>query len=115
MIPRTPALGLLLEYPMYNGYNAKVIGVNAGLDTSHETYRPPITFDAYEKEMDAFKQKYIYDNMQSVEDRKGLYVLSPSTCKRLHIYLFVILGTMLGCGLWMPIAGTTCCISIPRV
>lgn len=71
-IPKMPALGLLLEHPVYNGYNAKITKLNETLDTSDPDYREPVEFEKYSKEMNAFKKQYIYDNMRGIEDRKGL-------------------------------------------
>lgn len=70
-----PALGLLLEHPVYNGYNAKITKLNETLDASDPDYREPVEFEKYSKEMNAFKKQYIYDNMRGIEDRKGLWVL----------------------------------------
>lgn len=62
-IPKAPALGLLLEAPVYEGYNARLssFGYNA------------IDFSKYEKEMDAFKMKYIYDKIYAEEVRDNVF------------------------------------------
>jgi tRNA pseudouridine38-40 synthase len=39
-IPKAPALGLLLERPIFNVYNARV--------TSMDEPRPPVSFDQFE-------------------------------------------------------------------
>ena len=70
-----PALGLLLEHPIYHSYNAKVAAQTQGIEASSPEYRPPVLFDAHVEKMEVFKQKYIYDDMREVEDRKGVYVL----------------------------------------
>jgi tRNA pseudouridine38-40 synthase len=67
-----PALGLLLEEPLFDTYNSKVARVNEGLAPEHADFRPPISFEAHRDAMAAFKQTYVYDNMRSVEDRDGL-------------------------------------------
>ena len=56
VIPRAPALGLLLERPVFEAYNksGRFKGGNS---------RGPIGFDKYEDEMRVFKQKEIYDRM----------------------------------------------------
>ncbi|KAF5350251.1 hypothetical protein D9758_007854 [Tetrapyrgos nigripes] len=72
-IPKMPALGLLLEYPIFSLYNQKAIGGSRDLDPSDPQFRPPIDFEKYSAEMTEFKQKYIYDNMRGIEDRKGLF------------------------------------------
>lgn len=71
-IPKMPALGLLLEHPVYNGYNAKITKLNETLDASDPDYREPVVFKKYSEEMNAFKKQYIYDNIRGIEDRKGL-------------------------------------------
>lgn len=71
-----PALGLLLEYPIFDSYNQKVTTVNERekYDDSHVDYRPPIDFEQYRETIDAFKQKFIYQDMRATEDRYGMYV-----------------------------------------
>ncbi|KAF9154560.1 tRNA pseudouridine synthase 1 [Mortierella sp. AD011] len=51
-IPKAPSLGLLLERPMFGTYNRKVEGKSQ-----------PLVFDPYDKEMEAFKEKYIYEGI----------------------------------------------------
>jgi len=70
-IPKMPALGLLLDHPLYTAYNTRLAKLN--LDPSHQNYREPIEFEKYSKEMNAFREKHIYDDMRSIEDRKGLF------------------------------------------
>ncbi|KAF9269171.1 pseudouridine synthase [Marasmius fiardii PR-910] len=73
-IPKMPALGLLLEYPVFDLYSKKLDKANEKLDgPSDPQYRHPISFEKYSEEMTAFKQKYIYDNMRDIEDRKALF------------------------------------------
>lgn len=67
-----PSLGLLLEEPIFDSYNTRMAAVNQKLDPSDFDFRPPISFEAHREAIDAFKQKYIYDNMREVEDRDGL-------------------------------------------
>lgn len=71
-----PALGLLLEYPIFDSYNQKVTTVNERekYDDSHVDFRPPIDFEQYRETIDAFKQKFIYEDMRGTEDRHGMYV-----------------------------------------
>ncbi|KAJ7583178.1 pseudouridine synthase [Mycena floridula] len=71
-IPKMPALGLLLEYPLFDVYNTRVQTLS-DLAPSHPDYRPKIDFGLHEATMKEFKQKYIYDRMRDVEDRKGLF------------------------------------------
>ncbi|KAJ7125154.1 pseudouridine synthase [Mycena epipterygia] len=72
-IPKMPALGLLLEQPIFDSYNAKVARVNEKLTPADADYRPPIDFETHQEAIAAFKQTHIYDNMRRVEDRDGLF------------------------------------------
>ncbi|KAF7370276.1 tRNA pseudouridine synthase 1 [Mycena sanguinolenta] len=72
-IPKMPALGLLLEEPLFDTYNSKVARANEKLTPENPDYRPPINFEAHREAMAAFKQTYVYDNMRLVEDRDGLF------------------------------------------
>lgn len=62
-IPKAPALGLLLEAPVYEGYNSQLekFGYNH------------IDFSKYQKEMDAFKMKYIYDKIYGEEVKENVF------------------------------------------
>lgn len=63
-IPKAPALGLLLEQPVYDGYNQKLTG---------DFGREALGFDKYEKEMDAFKHKFIYDKIFNEEQKEHVF------------------------------------------
>ncbi|KAJ5502998.1 hypothetical protein N7463_005872 [Penicillium fimorum] len=52
-IPKAPGLGLLLERPIFDAYNAKAQGLD----------RQPINFQKFEAEMNEFKQREIYDRI----------------------------------------------------
>jgi tRNA pseudouridine38-40 synthase len=71
-IPKMPALGLLLENPIFDSYNNKVASINQKLQPSDPEYRPPIDFEIHRETMEKFKQQYIYDNMRTTEDRDGM-------------------------------------------
>ncbi|KAJ5788203.1 TRNA pseudouridine synthase [Penicillium paradoxum] len=60
-IPKAPGLGLLLERPIFDSYNNKA----AGLD------RLPINFGKFEKEMNEFKQREIYDRIFREEEQSA--------------------------------------------
>ncbi|SGZ50637.1 CIC11C00000004363 [Sungouiella intermedia] len=62
-IPKAPALGLLLECPVYETYNEKLedMGYNK------------LDFSRYNTEMDAFKMKYIYDKIYGEEIKENVY------------------------------------------
>jgi tRNA pseudouridine38-40 synthase len=64
-IPKAPALGLLLERPVFDSYNEKAV---------KEFNREKIDFDKYQKEIDEFKQREIYDRMFRDEERDHQYV-----------------------------------------
>lgn len=71
-IPKMPALGLLLEEPLFGSYNERMETLNEKLQPSDPDYRPAIDFDIHREKMNAFKEEYIYTNMREVEDRDGL-------------------------------------------
>lgn len=62
-IPKAPALGLLLEQPVYTGYNPKL--QKFGFD--------PLNFEKFEKEMNEFKQKFIYDRIFQEENEERTF------------------------------------------
>ncbi|KAK6466069.1 pseudouridine synthase [Scheffersomyces coipomensis] len=62
-IPKAPALGLLLENPVYEAYN----------QTLAKMEYDDIDFNKYEKEMDAFKLKYIYDKIYAEENKENVF------------------------------------------
>ncbi|KAJ7742877.1 pseudouridine synthase [Mycena metata] len=76
IVPKMPALGLLLEQPIFDSYNTKLAAANAKpLPPGHTPmdFRPPIDFSAHREKIEAFKARYIYDNMRMVEERDGLF------------------------------------------
>ena len=58
-IPKAPSLGLLLERPVFDAYNEKLVGFG----------REAIDFKRYEKEMGEFKQREIYDRIFREEEQ----------------------------------------------
>ncbi|KAJ5591631.1 uncharacterized protein N7459_002000, partial [Penicillium hispanicum] len=62
-IPKAPGLGLLLERPIFETYNAKAQGLG----------RNPVSFDAYTKEMEEFKQREIYDRIFREEEQTAAF------------------------------------------
>lgn len=62
-IPKAPALGLLLEQPVYEGYNERLVkfGYNE------------LNFDKFEKEMDEFKKSFIYDKIYNEEQKEHVF------------------------------------------
>lgn len=59
-IPKAPGLGLLLERPVFDTYNQRLVG---------EFGREKIAFTKYEKEMEEFKQREIYQRIFREEER----------------------------------------------
>ncbi|KAI0640792.1 tRNA pseudouridine synthase [Trametes meyenii] len=72
-IPKMPALGLLLEYPIFESYSRRVAGVNAKLQPDDPEFRAPIDFEAHRAQLDDFKQNHIYSKMRSIEDQHGIF------------------------------------------
>ncbi|KAF7307477.1 PseudoU-synth-1 domain-containing protein [Mycena indigotica] len=72
-IPKMPALGLLLEQPIFDSYNTRVAKANEKVKEDDPDHRPPIKFDRHRPEMEAFKEQWIYKNMRTVEERDGLF------------------------------------------
>jgi tRNA pseudouridine38-40 synthase len=66
-IPKAPGLGLLLEHPIFDTYNKRAVA---------EFSREKISFDKYEKEMNEFKQREIYDRMFREELESNSYVIT---------------------------------------
>ncbi|KAK6897770.1 tRNA pseudouridine synthase 1 [Candida tropicalis] len=62
-IPKAPALGLLLENPVYDGYNTKL----------KKTDYDEIDFIKFDKEMEDFKMKYIYDKIYAEESKENTF------------------------------------------
>ncbi|KAI5959243.1 PUS1 [Candida theae] len=62
-VPKAPALGLLLENPVFDAYNHKL------RDNAYDA----IDFSAYEHEMADFKMKYIYDKIYDEEVKENVY------------------------------------------
>lgn len=89
IIPKAPALGLLLEQPRFGGYNQRVQKLSgqqitvAGEEVSRsnrgEVARtlnaalPQIDFAPYADEIHAFKLKEIYEQLRSEEERTGVF------------------------------------------
>ena len=65
-IPKVPGLGLLLERPLFDSYNGK-------LRFQGEVERAAIGFEPYQAEMDAFKQREIYERIFREEDRDNQF------------------------------------------
>jgi tRNA pseudouridine38-40 synthase len=66
-IPKAPSLGLLLERPVFDSYNKRA---------KHDHGKEPLDFSKYEQEMEAFKQKEIYERIYRDEEKSNMQVLS---------------------------------------
>ncbi|KAJ2959929.1 hypothetical protein NQZ79_g4658 [Umbelopsis isabellina] len=64
-IPKAPALGLLLERPIFTQYNTRI----AALEQSRE----PVDFDKYEHEIQDFKSKFIYSKIHEDEVNESIF------------------------------------------
>lgn len=62
-IPKAPALGLLLEQPVYDAYNDKLEKVGHG----------KVEFVGYAAEMEAFKRAFIYDKIYAEEVKENTF------------------------------------------
>lgn len=60
-IPKAPALGLLLERPVFSSYNAKATGT---------LEREPIDFEKYDDVIEPFKREHIYTRIFEHEERE---------------------------------------------
>lgn len=98
-VPKAPGLGLLLEEPFFTGYNIKVSNTNervdkhiaairakadkgadltkAIADASHGR-REMVDYDAFRPRMNAFKQRFIYDEIHRTEEQTSEYVQSAT-------------------------------------
>ncbi|KAJ1772326.1 tRNA pseudouridine synthase 1 [Coemansia sp. RSA 1813] len=59
-VPKAPGLGLLLEQPVFDGYNQRAANIKQGSSS-------PVHFDDYKEEIEQFKQKFIYDAIRETE------------------------------------------------
>ncbi|KAJ1642410.1 tRNA pseudouridine synthase 1 [Coemansia erecta] len=66
-VPKAPGLGLLLEQPVFDSYNRKAASQRK--DASSDL----VTFEPYLKEIEGFKQKYIYDAIVDTEMADGVF------------------------------------------
>ncbi|KAK9370864.1 pseudouridine synthase [Lipomyces kononenkoae] len=62
-IPKAPALGLLLERPVYTNFNERLKSFG----------RDAVSFDAYNDQMEEFKMKYIYDKIYAEEAKENVF------------------------------------------
>ncbi|TFK51809.1 pseudouridine synthase [Heliocybe sulcata] len=72
-VPKMPALGLLLEYPIFDGYNKRLDAVNKGHTPADPEYRPPLDFEVYREEIEKFKLDFIYKGIREIEESDGVF------------------------------------------
>lgn len=92
-VPKAPALGLLLEQPIFENYNKKVAEANVLVENQVKRgkitveqaendgqKKDPVTYDdeATQTAVSEFKQKHVYDKMWLAEAETNTWVLSPS-------------------------------------
>jgi tRNA pseudouridine38-40 synthase len=65
-IPKAPGLGLLLERPVFESYNKN-------LRNKGNVEREAVDFTKYEKEMEEFKQREIYERIFREEEEGGFF------------------------------------------
>ena len=80
-----PALGLLLEYPIFESYNRKIAADNEKMSPTDPNQRQPIDFEAHREDMEKFKQEWIYTRVRATEQRVPMYVFA--------ILLLICMGT----------------------
>jgi tRNA pseudouridine38-40 synthase len=64
-IPKAPSLGLLLERPVFDSYNKRA---------QSEHGKEALDFGKYEKEMEEFKQREIYERIYQDEEKNNMSV-----------------------------------------
>ncbi|KAF8448300.1 pseudouridine synthase [Terfezia claveryi] len=83
-IPKAPGVGLLLDHPVFESYNKKC---------QQFPDRDPVDFGRYEKEIDNFKEKFVYGRMFEEEDRLGLFHAFVSFIDSYRSEAFLYLGS----------------------
>ncbi|KAI8647704.1 pseudouridine synthase [Parasitella parasitica] len=66
-VPKAPALGLLLERPIFQVYNDKMRG------KSNQVERDIVDFDLFKDEIDAFKNDWIYKKIFEAENQEDVF------------------------------------------
>lgn len=80
-IPKAPGLGLLLERPVFSSYNERAV---------KDYGREKIDFSKYEKEIEQFKQREIYERIFRGEEKDNVYVHFPYILffDMIHMFLY---------------------------
>jgi len=66
-IPKAPALGLLLEHPLFGNYNASLEKTNVQLRGDSGAERDALDFSVHKEKMETFKEEFIYKEIRSRE------------------------------------------------
>ncbi|KAI8094631.1 pseudouridine synthase [Thamnidium elegans] len=66
-IPKAPALGLLLERPIFKVYNEKMRG------KANQAERDVVDFNVYNEKIDAFKKEWIYKKIFEAENQEHVF------------------------------------------
>ena len=110
--PKAPALGLLLQEPVYNEYNRRF----PQLANNTQCHAETLSFDAHEKEIDAFKERWIYSALFEQEQREHEYARWLMSLRKYpHVYAFMFPrngNTDDGCGDLHPIYYELCQIGV---
>ncbi|KIO26619.1 hypothetical protein M407DRAFT_15026 [Tulasnella calospora MUT 4182] len=79
-VPMAPALGLLLEQPLFGSYNDRVRSENAALEKQKVSdeekanrRRDEIDFSKHQKDIGEFKLKLIYERMREEEAKSNVF------------------------------------------
>ena len=74
MVPKMPALGLLLEYPVFEAYNRKITAANQRIDDRNDPaeHRELIDFEFHREAIEKFKNEHIYSRMRAIEDKQAV-------------------------------------------
>ena len=73
MVPKMPALGLLLECPVFEAYNRKVAATNERIhDSNDPEHRQPIDFGVHREIIGEFKSGQIHAQMRDIEERQAM-------------------------------------------
>jgi tRNA pseudouridine38-40 synthase len=85
-VPKAPALGLMLEQPVFTGYNKKVATTNASIaekeaagKTTQEEQRDEIEDKGVREAVDAFKSEKVHTAMWREEAKDNTCVSRPHT------------------------------------
>ncbi|PIA17987.1 pseudouridine synthase [Coemansia reversa NRRL 1564] len=82
-VPKAPGLGLLLERPVFDGYNKRP-------DSDKPGSSGKVSFEPFEKEIGEFRQKFIYDTITKTELDEAVFdnwVMSTEVFPEQYTYI----------------------------